>query len=180
MRPLVIVFTILLLGGCANTDSIPGDILSKDKMETIIWQLVQSDEYANGRAAKDSTIKINAEKAKVYQQVFELNGTSMPEFKKSYAFYMEHPNISKEMFDSISARANRQHMELYTGKKDSLKPVPAVVSPLANSALILPKRDSVLKSRLSRIKARQDSAKYKKGIRIKKMRTDSLKPILQP
>lgn len=160
MRTLVFVLAVLLLPACANSDAIPGSIIPKQKMETIIWQLIQSDEYINTRQAKDTAKNISTEKRKIYQQVFDLNGVSLAEFKKSYLFYMEHPNMSKEMFDSISVRAGRQHSELYNGKKDSLKPMPMPISPLSAGPGNLMKKDSVLKSRLLMLRSKRDTIKH--------------------
>jgi hypothetical protein len=175
MRLLVFVLLVSLLAACANSDSIPGNVISKQKMETIIWQLVQSDEYVNIRSAKDTTKKISTEKMKIYQQVFDLNGVSLAEFKKSYLFYMEHPNISKEMFDSISVRANRQHMDIYNGKKDSLKPMPTAISPLQAGPGNLFKKDSVLKARLSVLRSKRDTIKHGPNKSRKRLRLDSVK-----
>ena len=175
MRLLVFVLAVSLLAACANSDAIPGNVISKQKMETIIWQLIQSDEYINIRLAKDTAKKMSTEKMKIYQQVFDLNGVSLAEFKKSYQFYMEHPNISKEMFDSISVRANRQHMEIYTGKKDSLKPMPAPISPLPAGAGNLLKRESLLKTRLSTLRSKRDTIKHDAKKSRRRLQTDSVK-----
>jgi hypothetical protein len=175
MRLLIFVLAVSVLAACTNSDSIPGNIIAKQKMETIIWQLIQSDEYINIRSAKDTAKKISTEKMKIYQQVLDLNAVSMAEFKKSYLFYMEHPDISKEMFDSISVRANRQHMDIYNGKKDSLKPVPAAISPLTAAPGNLLKKDSVLKSRLSTLRSRRDTTKHDSNKSRKRLRIDSVK-----
>lgn len=151
------------MAACANNDTIPGDIIPRQKMETIIWQLIQSDEYANILANHDTLRKASTEKMKVYQQVFDLNRTSLVEFKKSYSFYMEHPNISKVMFDSISVKANRQHAEIYNQKKDSLKPAAPAIP--VSSLTLTPggpfRRDSLLKMKMLRSKGRQDTIKSK-------------------
>ncbi len=84
-----------------------------------MWQLMQSDEYVNIIVTKDSTKKVDKERMNKYQEVFDLNKTSLPEFKKSYAFYMAHPDISKVMFDSMSSAAMRQREEFYKPKADS-------------------------------------------------------------
>jgi len=163
MRILVFVLLVSVVAACANNDAVPTGIISKVKMETIVWQLIESDEYANILVNRDSLKKAGAEKMKIYQQVFDLNGVSMEEFKKSYLFYMDHPAISKVMFDSISARANRQHADVYNQKKDSIKPmaapVPVSILPPGSGALL--KRDSLLKTKLLRSKQRQDTIKLK-------------------
>ncbi len=119
MRILFVLLTVLLLA-CTNS-TVPSDIIPAQKMENILWQLMQSDEYVNIQVAKDSLKKSNTEKMKIYQQVFDLNGTSMSEFKKSYQYYMAHPDITKIMFDSIAAKATRQRADLY-------KPKPAAIN----------------------------------------------------
>ncbi len=163
MRILVFVLVVSMIAACANNDAIPAGIIPKQKMETIVWQLIQSDEYGNILGNRDSLKKTSAEKMTIYQQVFDLNSISLVDFKKSYLFYMEHPNISKLMFDSISARANRQHMEIYNVKKDSVKAVPvAVPAPgMLSTAGGHLKRDSLLRSKLLKSKQKQDSIKFK-------------------
>lgn len=116
MRMLFLVLLMALLTGCANSDKVPADIIPSAKMETIIWQLMQSDEYVNRQLTKDSLKKPSVEKMKIYQEVFSLNGTSFNEFRKSYRYYMSHPDIAKVMFDSISVKANRQRTDMYKPK----------------------------------------------------------------
>jgi len=119
MRLLILLLLLAGLFASCGSSSVPGDILPGDKMETIIWQLMQSDEYANNLLAKDTSKKSGVVRMKLYQEVFELNKTSMVEFKKSYQFYMAHPDITKIIFDSITAKAARQRIEFYKPKPDS-------------------------------------------------------------
>ena len=112
------IFLLVVTGFLAacSANNVPADIIPGEKMGTIIWQLMQSDEYVNNILAKDSAKKNSAERMKIYQQVFDLNKTSLPEFKKSYQFYMAHPDITKVIFDSITVKAARQRAELYKAK----------------------------------------------------------------
>jgi Domain of unknown function (DUF4296) len=122
MRLLILLLLMTVLFASCGNSGVPPDIIPRDRMETIMWQLMQSDEYVNTLVAKDSSKKSSTERMKIYQQVFDLNKTSMSEFKKSYQFYMEHPDITKIIFDSITAKASRQRIELYKPKPDMLKP----------------------------------------------------------
>jgi Domain of unknown function (DUF4296) len=116
MRALFFVLLTASLVACTNSGKVPADIIPSHKMETILWQLMQSDEYVNTQLAKDSLKKGSTEKMKIYQQVFDLNGISMDEFKKSYSYYMSHPDITKVIFDSIAAKAGRQRSVIYNPK----------------------------------------------------------------
>jgi hypothetical protein len=123
MKVLFFVLLVCFLEACTNSGRVPAGIIPMQKMEIILWQLIQSDEYVNRQLAKDSLKKTSVEKMKIYQQVFDLNGTSPGEFKKSYQFYMSHPDITKIMFDSIAVQAGRQRAEMYKPKAKPKLPV---------------------------------------------------------
>ena len=119
MKTVILLMLVFTLGSCSRSGKIPPEILSKEKMQTVLWQLMQADEYVNQQVARDSTQKKRLDKIKIYQQVFALNQTSEEEFRKSYRFYMGHPDISKVLFDSISERAARERVGLYQTKTDT-------------------------------------------------------------
>jgi hypothetical protein len=124
---------ILILAGCVNNTKIPPGIIEKPRMEKILWDMVQADRFvANYIMTKeeDSATK-KLEAAEMYEQVFRLNKISRDEFLKSYKFYLGRPDITKVMFDSISARADRQRSEIYKSSPKSL---------------LLSRRDSLLRA----------------------------------
>jgi cell division protein FtsI/penicillin-binding protein 2 len=143
MRIFFVLMTVLLLA-CTNS-TVPSDIIPARKMENILWQLMESDEYVNTQVAKDSLKKSSTERMKIYQQVFDLNGTSMAEFKKSYQYYMSRPDITKIMFDSIAAKATRQRADLY-------KPKPGAITT---------KPDTVIRPRPAQLTLKADSLRLK-------------------
>ena len=53
---------------------------------------------------------------KLYKEVFTIHHTTKDEFNKSYQFYLSRPDLSKSLFDSLSAYANRQRNEMYKPK----------------------------------------------------------------
>ena len=120
MKLLAFLLLITGLFSSCQSNSVPSDIIAVEKMQTIMWQLIQSDEYVNTLVARDTTKKSSTERMKRYQQIFDLNKTSLAEFKKSYRFYIEHPDVTKVMFDSISAKASRERAQLYQPKTDSV------------------------------------------------------------
>jgi hypothetical protein len=108
MRVIAFLLIIFSLHGCTQTNEIPDDVIPKSKMKTVLWQLMQSDEFVTYVILKDTGKNIEKERIKLYHQVLELNKVSKDEFKKSYQYYLSHPEISKVMFDSLSARASRE------------------------------------------------------------------------
>jgi Domain of unknown function (DUF4296) len=123
MKIALLIVTILL-AGCSNHAVIPPDIMPKSKMEMVIWQMIQADEFFMNYVIKDSAKNTTAERTKLYQQVFTLNKITKEDFRKSYDFYIRRPEISRPMFDSLSARASRRRGEVYSKpylQKDSLR-----------------------------------------------------------
>lgn len=124
---------IVILAGCVNNDKIPPGIIEKPRMEKILWDMLEADRFvANFIMTKDgdsATKKLQA--AETYEQVFRLNKISRDEFLKSYKFYLGRPDITKVMFDSISARADRKRSEIYKASPKSM---------------LLSRRDSLLRA----------------------------------
>ncbi len=153
---LFLLMLAFFLASCGNRGRVPDGIIPAPAMQNIIWQLMQADEFVTLFVSKDTTKNSNAERMLRYQQVFELNKTSEAAFKKSYQFYMEHPEITKVMFDSLIAKADRQKAELYKSKPDSAakKPADSIINRLKDTAVrhldVLTARhlrDSMLKRR---------------------------------
>jgi uncharacterized protein DUF4296 len=123
MRWVAGCMIILFLGGCTNHTKIPPGIIGKEKMEKILWDMIQADRYVSSfiMTRNVDSPSVKKEKAAImYEKVFRLNGTTRDQFLKSYKFYLGRPDITKIMFDSISARAERQRGDLYKSKGSML------------------------------------------------------------
>ena len=161
MRLIILLLVLTGLFAACSSNAVPADIIPREKMGTIIWQLMQSDEYVNNVLAKDSAKKSSTERMKIYQEVFDLNKTSLEAFKKSYQFYMAHPDITKLIFDSVTAKATRQRNEFY-------KSAPADTA-AANKTM----------QRIQAEKRRTDSiakASLRHNTKLKKFSIDTAKP----
>jgi hypothetical protein len=112
MRLLFIAIITLGIAACGKKKD--DDILPPAKMEKVVWDMVQADEFIQAFVLKDSNkIDVNAERYKLYQQVFQLHNTSKEQFKKSYEYYLARPGENKVIFDSLATKANRRIQELY-------------------------------------------------------------------
>lgn len=108
------VFCLIAIG-CSDKKSIPSDILPREKMETVLWDMIQADQYATV-LAKDSSAHIadqKMERLRLYDQVFRLHDVSRDKFQKSYQYYTDHPELSQDLFDSLLVRGNRLRSEEY-------------------------------------------------------------------
>ena len=144
-RLLLIGIGILcwVLTGCSNKDQAPAGILPKEKMEEVLWDMIQAERFTSTFVAKDSSKNVKTENFKLYAQVFSIHQITKEEFIKSYKFYLSRPDIARVMFDSLASKANRRREEQYQSeskKADSAKPAPPVVP-----ATPVPTADSIQK-----------------------------------
>ncbi len=109
----------LMLGftACSDKKKVPSDVLGRDEMEAVMWDMIQADRYATTYFHSDSIKRrdIKTETLKLYDQIFQIHDISQEEFVKSYKFYLSRPDISKAMFDSIYTKANRRREEENAG-----------------------------------------------------------------
>lgn len=128
----------LLFAGCSDKDSVPHGILPIDKMSTVMWDMIQADQYA-AILAKDSVhVDRKLEHLRLYEQVLQLHEVSREKFKKSYQYYLDHPEVNAILYDSLVAQGNRLRTESYshpgyipaTPSTPVVTPPPALNTPL--------------------------------------------------
>lgn len=113
---------------CTDKDKIPAGVLNQDKMEKVLWDMIQAERYRE-TFVRDSSKDLKAETFTLYAQVFAIHKISKDEFIKSYKFYMSRPDIARGMFDSLATKASRRREEMYKPKSvDSTKVKPTVDS----------------------------------------------------
>jgi hypothetical protein len=106
---------------CTDKDKIPAGVLGKEKMEMVLWDMIQAERYRE-TFVHDSSKDLKAETFKLYAQVFEIHKISKDEFIKSCKFYMSRPDIARGLFDSLATKATRRREEMYKPKPiDSTK-----------------------------------------------------------
>lgn len=100
-----LLFFSLLLIACNFSPKVPKGVLPPEKMETVLWDLLRSGTMVNNFIlSKDSTLDKNQEHIKWVNQVLTFHQVSEGEFKKSFAYYQEHPELMSVIMDSISKR----------------------------------------------------------------------------
>jgi hypothetical protein len=121
MRWIAGLLIILFVAGCTEHDKTPSGIIPKDKMQKIFWDMVQADRFVNTYImTQRDTLPVKKEKAaEFYEKVFRLHGITREEFIKSYKYYLGRPDLTRLMFDSIAAKAERRRPEVYNSFKKS-------------------------------------------------------------
>src|SRR5690606_20764998 len=105
----------LFLTSCTSHHKTPADVIPKERMEKILWDMVKADRFAAAfiMTKKDSAHEKKRQTLLVYEKVFNLHDISRDEFLKSYKYYLGRPDITKVLFDSIAAQSERRREELY-------------------------------------------------------------------
>lgn len=119
-RTYIATLFIVICFGCTNKTKVPKDILSKDQMRDVMWDLMQADVYAQSYIARDTLKNLKKERTILFQQVFDLHKISRQEFNKSLDYYMGRPDLTQTIFDTLAARQAR-HREEEMRLKDSAR-----------------------------------------------------------
>jgi len=114
------ILLIVLIGGLlsCNNSKVPKGILPPDKMEKVLWDMIQADRYAVQFLAKDSAkIDVKAETFKLYEEIFRIHKTNREEFSKSFNYYLSRPQLNQALYDSMGVKGSRLREEMYKSMK---------------------------------------------------------------
>lgn len=118
---------ILLAYGCANPQKVPSGIIPRERMQGILWDMVQADQFATQFVTRDSAKNkyIREETFRLYDEVFQVNHISKDEFLKSYRFYLSRPDMLRAMLDTLNSRVQHNRDSFYRPMKSAApaKPV---------------------------------------------------------
>lgn len=111
---LAITISIFLFS-CGNekekTIPIPADILPKEKMAMVITDIHLAEAEANLKLSPDtSSEKLN------FQSIFEKNKIAKDQYKKSIAFYIDHPELLNEVYENVLNELSRMQGEAAKSK----------------------------------------------------------------
>lgn len=112
MRIFCVLILIICLSGCRGKDGLPNGILEKDKMQSVLWDVIQAESYTTQFIKKDSFKNSFLENAKLQQQIFALHKISKSDFYESYDYYKNHVELMRVLLDSITANGEREKYKI--------------------------------------------------------------------
>jgi hypothetical protein len=113
MKTWILFLVITAATGCTDNKRAGSAIIPEQKMTKVLWDIIQVDEFANVYLISDSLRDVKKERMKLYKQVFRLHQVSEKDFFSSYKYYADHPDIMKELFDTLGNRADREKKAIY-------------------------------------------------------------------
>ena len=145
IRNVFICLFIVSLYACGGP-GIPKDVMKKDKMELVMWDILQADDFVREYMInRDSTLDDTAEYINMYERVFRMHNTSREEFARSFNYYREHPVLMKEVMDTMYNKFQRLPPLVYMPPSPSQPFTDTIVKtakPVDTTSVIL-KTDSI-------------------------------------
>ncbi|HXP48312.1 MAG TPA: DUF4296 domain-containing protein, partial [Bacteroidia bacterium] len=79
----------------------------QEKMEAVLWDVIQADAFTNLYIKKDTSKNPSYEDAKLLSTIFAIHKISKDDFYKSYEYYKNNPTLMLTVLDSISVKESR-------------------------------------------------------------------------
>lgn len=105
------IISILLIGvciaSCKDKNALPANLLSKQQMGDVLWDITRAEVFTNNYIKKDSGKNLVVEDAKLQQQIFDIHHVTKDQFYTSYDYYRKNPELISAILDSISVNNSR-------------------------------------------------------------------------
>ncbi len=99
-------FMLLILLACNNGNLTKG-VLKPQKMQQVLFDIIQADALVDAKYSTDTSLNRLSESVGLYQAVFKIHNVSAHNFKKSFRFYQNHPELLKPILDSLQKTTQR-------------------------------------------------------------------------
>ena len=111
MRAVVAILLLVMVHGCTSKNE-DNNILPRDKMQAVMWDIIGADVFTHQFIRKDSLKNASVENMQLQNKVFKLHKVTREDFYKSYDHYLAHADMMKVILDSMSAKAERNRMNM--------------------------------------------------------------------
>ena len=139
----------LFLCACGDSDKVPGQYLSREKMSAIFVDMSIADAYSNEQQMEMTRIlnsdSMRRERVKIYyKQILDLHKVSVKDFMDSYDYYEGHPDKLKDVFELVQAdiAVRKQRLGNPVDENAPLRIRVKGLFPYADSVLLLPRTDT--------------------------------------
>jgi hypothetical protein len=108
MKIYFFLLVVLFVLSCKDENKIPKDVIAKNRMQELLWDMSRADAFLTNFAGKnDTTFNRAKETVALYKQVFQVHQTTREEFKKSLEWYQQHPAVMKIILDTLQTRQSK-------------------------------------------------------------------------
>lgn len=107
-KALSLVIITLLITACGG-DTTPKDVYPVKKMRTVLWDVIRANEMAEFYQIRDSSWKGSHKRDSLLDLVCKLHETNRNELNNSLDWYQRHPELFKEVLDTLKANQDTIH-----------------------------------------------------------------------
>lgn len=111
MKGLIVTIALLSLMGCTGKGTNKG-LLAKDKMQAVLWDIIQADSFTKQFIERDSSKKPSLENAQLQKKIFAIHKVSKEDFYKSYDYYISNTELMSALLDSMTIQAERNRSKM--------------------------------------------------------------------
>lgn len=110
-NPILVAIILFLLISCENKTK--EKVLSPERMELIIADMMLAEGYSESGANKDSSRPKNAFLSNEISKVLAVHKVTKEEYNRSFQYYIKRPDLMLKMIDSITSKAARNRDKVY-------------------------------------------------------------------
>jgi hypothetical protein len=100
------LFLSLLMCACSGDTSLPKDVLPKEKMQQVLYDVIKADEMVDFRKYSDSTYNAFSKRTAFYDTIFQLHGVRKETFQKSLHFYQGRPDLLRDIIEAMNKKVS--------------------------------------------------------------------------
>lgn len=108
IRACFLVLGLIFFISCGNNEEMPAGILKPDKMQAVLWDVIQAEAFTEQFIKKDSSKDAVKENLKMQQEIFAVHHITKELFYKSYDYYKTNGTELKKILDSIIVQDDRK------------------------------------------------------------------------
>jgi hypothetical protein len=113
MKYLIFIIGFFFIVGCNDKTGTPSGVLGKEKMQSVMWDIIRAEVFTEQFMKKDSSKNIAMENLKLQNAIFSIHKVTRRQYFRSYDYYISHTDLIRLVLDSMSAKAERDRFELY-------------------------------------------------------------------
>lgn len=98
---------------CSREEKMPKDLLPKEKMGTVLFEISMAESRLENYTFRDSTVNRDSALRVELDRVLVVHQLSQDGFRKSYDYYKMRPELMKEIMDTMYSRSQRSQEKLY-------------------------------------------------------------------
>lgn len=146
----VICFSWMCIG-CGPKSRVPERYLQPQKMQAVLWDLMRSDQFLSDYVfARDTAAKKRDLSFDMYARIFAIHKITPEQFRASFVYYHDHPELLKEVMDSMNKKSIFPQSILDTTPK-----LPEVTIPVSKDSAGSVTKDTLLVKPKLKMRPRQ-------------------------